>query len=88
MLDRTMLPPPSTLKIEAAQPYETPVPTYHINLHHVLKANTNMNILIHKEIATKVINRRVNSWQGVEILLFTNICRMTAFFSVSTVDPS
>jgi hypothetical protein len=30
MLERAMLPPPSTLKIEAAQPYETQVPMYHI----------------------------------------------------------
>jgi len=49
MLERTVLPPHSTLKKEAAQPYETPVSMYHTNLHHVLKANTNMNILIHKK---------------------------------------
>jgi hypothetical protein len=88
MLERTMLPPHTTLKIEAAQPYTTPVPIYHINLHNVLKANTNMNILNQKKIAIKVIHRRVNSWRGVGILHFTNICRMLAFFSVSTGDPS
>jgi hypothetical protein len=66
MLEKTMLPPLSTLKIEAAQPFETPVPMYHINLHHVLKSNTNMNILVHKKIATKVLNRRVNSWRVLE----------------------
>jgi hypothetical protein len=35
-----------------------------------------------------VINRRVNSWQGVGRLHFTNIRRMIALFSVSNGDPS
>ena len=32
MLERIMLPSPSTLKTEAAQPYKTPVSMYHIKV--------------------------------------------------------